>query len=62
MRGIVGAPPRAFLRRGIEINFHVGMRKDDGADVAAFHHDATVGGQLALTRHQNRSHDRQPGD
>ena len=62
MRGIVRAPPRALLRRRIEIDLHVGMRKHDGADVAPFHHDAAAGAQLALTRDQHRPHARQPRD
>ena len=37
--GVAGAPARAFFRRGIQIDFHVGLREHDGADVASLHHD-----------------------
>ena len=40
VRDVLLAAPRAFLGRGIEVDLDVGVREHDGADVAAFHHDA----------------------
>ena len=47
------APARAFLGRRVEIQLDVGLRKDDGADVAPFHHDAAAGAELPLTFDQH---------
>ena len=62
MRGIGRPPPRALLGRGIEIDLHVGVRKDDRADVAAFHDDAAAGAHLPLAFDEHRPHARQARD
>ena len=45
----LGVPPASpFLRRGIKVKFDIGIRKDHGSDIAAFHHHPTSVAQLTL--------------
>ena len=60
VRRIAGAPARAFLGRGIQVDLHVGAGKHDRADVAALHDDAAAGAHLALTLDEHGAHARQP--
>ena len=40
----------AFVNRGVEIQLELGVRHDDGTDIAADHHDLAVRGDTALQR------------
>src|SRR2546430_2843993 len=45
----LGVPPASpFLRRGIKVKFDIGIGKNHGSDIAAFHHHPTSVAQLAL--------------
>ena len=59
MGGVERAAPRAFFRRRIEIDLHVGAGKHHRADVAALHHDRAVDAQRALPADQLGTHARQ---
>ena len=50
------APLRAHFRRSFEKNFEFGVGKDDGADVAAFHHHAAACAGALLLGDQNVAH------
>src|SRR4029453_8066989 len=54
--------PRADARVSREVNLDVGARRDDGADVAAFHHRVRLGGALALALAHDRGHPRRLAD
>ncbi len=45
---LLGPPPGALLDRGVEIDLQVRIGQHDGADVPAGHHDAAIGGEIAL--------------
>ena len=50
VRRIVGAAPGALGRIGVEVDLDRRLGEDDGADVAAFHHQVAVAGHRALLR------------
>src|SRR5262245_40681634 len=50
------APAPSLLRRGIKVKFDIGIRKDHGANIAAFHHDSPSLPQFALYRQQTLTH------
>ena len=56
MRRVRGAAARPFLLRRIEVDLEFGLREDDRADVAAFHHHAALGAERALARHEHVAH------
>ena len=58
MRGVGGAAPRALLRRGIQIDLHIGVWKYDRADVTAFHDDAAAGAEGALAGNEHTAYAR----
>ena len=53
---IDGATARTLLGRRIKIDFDVGPRKYDSADVTAFHHDPAVDTELPLTLDEHGPH------
>jgi hypothetical protein len=42
------SPPGPLLRDGIQVNLHLSVRKHDGPDIPAFHHDGNRRGDTAL--------------
>ena len=69
VRRIARPPLRTFLWRCIEVDLHVGVRKNDGADVPALHHDSArcshqtlLGDEHAANRGQARHFSRRAID
>ena len=59
----IGRPPAgALLGRRIQIDLHVGVGKDDGADVPSLHHHAARDAQRALAVDQHFAHARHARD
>ena len=55
--GPLGLPaPRAHRGVGDEVDLHLGLRRDDGADVAALDHDVALGAELALALAHHLAH------
>ena len=49
VRRVVRAAACSFLGRSIEVDLHVGIWKDDAADIASFHHDTALQADRTLT-------------
>ena len=64
LRPVFGRPAAgAHLRRGGDENLNVGIRADDGADIAAVEHGAgRLGGKIALEGDERRAHFGNGGD
>ena len=56
------AAARALLGRGVEIDLEVGVGQDDGADIAAGHHDRVLAGEVALLAHERLADAGDPRD
>ena len=55
--GPLGLPAQsANARVGLEIDLHLGLGGDDGADVPAFDHDVAIGAELALALAHHLAH------
>ena len=55
-------PLRAHLRVGDEVDLHLGVGRDDRADVAALDHGVALRGELALALAHHLAHLRVPRD
>ena len=59
----LGQPPgRAHRAVGVQVDLDRGLRRDDGADVAALDHDVAVVGELLLARAHHLAHGRMARD
>ena len=56
------APPRTLVAVGDEIDLHLGVRRDDRADVASLDHDVAVAPELALPLAHHLAHGRMARD
>ena len=61
-RPVRHAASRTLVAVGDEIDLHLGLRCDDGADVAALDHDVAVAAELALPLPHHLAHGRVPRD
>src|SRR5207248_10312976 len=55
-------PPRTDSGVRTQVHLHVGVRRDDRADVAALHHDVAGLGQLSLPLAHDLAHGAMRGD
>src|SRR5215218_6576558 len=62
LRPLREAAAGAHRALGIEVDLHLGLRRDHGADVAALDHDIAFVRELALALPHHRAHGRVPRD